>query len=177
MTETKGAGILKKAVPHSLPKLWDNESKLNVTVTKTETIQGIYLIVSSHDQTQIQQSFADIVQLAKAHDIYNENSKLYGIFGPHQHSVYKVFLSVDKNQNIPNKFSLTEIKAGKFARFKLQGDKQITIKSAQTLFHNWLPNSGYKITDIVGFETFINNPSTTPYDKLEREFYMPIEPV
>lgn len=176
LTPNEGSKILKMAVPNSLPT-WDKKNKMNVRVTKTETIKGVYLIVASNDQSQIQQSFTDIVQLAKAHDIYSKDSKLFGILSPHQHNLYKVFLSVDKKQNISSKFNLTEIQAGKFASFKLRGDKHETIKSAHSFFHNWLPDSGYKLADIVGFETFIANPTAIPYDKLEREFYMPIEPV
>lgn len=169
--------ILVSEIPHTLQKLWNKDSELDVDVVKTETIRGVYLTVLSHDKSQIQQSFADIVQLAKAHDIYSNDSKLLGIFSPHNHSLYKVVLSVDKNQNIPNKFNLTEIQAGKFAKFKLQGDNHETMKSAQVLFHVWLPESGFKIAGVVGFESFNGNPAIIPYAKLEREFYIPIEPV
>ena len=81
---------------------------------------------------------------------------------------------------MPSKFKgkEIEIKGGKFAALKVQGDLQETMKAAQFFHHQWLPESGYKIADtVVGYEVFFDGPSTMPYNKLKRELLIPIEPV
>lgn len=150
---------------------------LNIQIKKTEAITGIYLLVAFDDTTKIQQSFKEIIQLATANDLLFDNKKLYGIFSPHQCNVYKTFIAISKHQHLANKFNVTGMKAGKYATFKIKGDKKETLKAAQYFYHKWLPESSYKIADVTGFELFTESPATTPYNKLQREFYIPVEPI
>src|SRR3989339_775729 len=146
---------------------------------KIETLKGLYLNTSMNNSIQIQQSFKDLIQLLKTHDIFNVDSKCLGILSPHQGNIYKTFVSVNPNQNVPSKCKgkEIEIKGGKFAVFKVQGDMQETMKAAQYFHHQWLPESGYKIADtVIGYETFFGDPATMSYNKIERELLIPIEP-
>ena len=101
---------------------------------------------------------------------------MYGILGPHQRNTYKAFLPVNTKAPVTDKFPFVEIKGGQFATFKVRGNLRQTNKAAHYFYHRWLPESGFKIAGVTGFETFSENPATTPYYQLEREIHIPIEP-
>ena len=66
-----------------------NDIELIVRITKIETVKGVYLNTPFNDSIQIQQSFKDLMQLVKTHDIFNADSKYFGILSPHQGNIYK----------------------------------------------------------------------------------------
>ena len=142
-----------------------------------DTIRGFYLIAPFDDPGKISETFKELVKLAATHDLLFNDSKICGILSPHQGNIYKTFIEVDRHIQFPGKFNIIEIKGGKHAVFKVKGDKTETIKAAQFFYRQWLPHSGYKIADVVGFELFSENPATAPYDQLEREIHVPVEPV
>lgn len=151
--------------------------KLDIQVKKIETIRGFYLLAPCDDPAKIQESFNEIMQIAIANDLLSDHKKIYGILSPHQGNIYKTFVAVNKRQQLPKKFNVTEIKAGKYVSFKIRGDIKQTIAAGHFLYHNWLPGNGYKIADIIRFEVFSENPATTPYHELNREVYLPVEPM
>lgn len=148
-----------------------------IQIKRINTIRGFYLSAVFDDTSKIQQSFKEVIQLANTYDLLSGHTKVYGIVNPHHCNVYRTFVSIPANQSLSNKFNVTEIKAGKYASFKIRGDKKETLKAAHFFYHKWLPGSGYRIGDVVGFETFTGSPELTPYNKLERDFYIPIVPV
>lgn len=148
-----------------------------VEVKKIEGIRGVYLIAPFDDPDKIKKSFAEILKKASAHDLEINASKIYGVVSPHQANIYKTFLALKENKNIPKKFNSTEIKGGKYACFKVKGSKEETLKAAHLFYNHWLPENGYKIADIVGFETFSENPAENDYLEIEREIYVPIEAI
>lgn len=151
--------------------------KLDIQIKKTETIRGFYLMAPCDDIAKIQESFKELLQIAITNDLLPDYKKIYGILSPHQGNIYKTFVAVNKHQQLPKKFNVTEIKAGKYVTFKIRGDIKESIAAGHFLYHNWLPENGYKIADIVRFEVFSENPATTPYHKLNREVYVPVEPM
>lgn len=175
--------ILKKIklLPLLKSKTVRNTSKNNVDiqVIKTESIKGIYLFSPFHDQQKIQQSFKDIVKLAKANDLYSVSSKPFGILNLHQGHTYKVFLALNEVKQLPKQpYNITEIKKGKYASFMVCGGKPETIKAVHYFFHNWLPDSGYRVADeVVCFESFSSDPAAMDYERIEREIRIPIQPV
>lgn len=151
--------------------------ELDIQIKKVETIRGFYLIAPCDNMTKIQQSFKEIMQIANANDLLFDYKKIYGILIPHQGNIYKTFFTLNKHQRLSNKFNVTEIKAGKYATFKISGDIKKTIEAGHFLYNHWLPENGYKIADMVRFEVFSENPATTPYNELKREVYIPVEPL
>jgi AraC family transcriptional regulator len=151
--------------------------KLDIQIKKIETITGFYLIAPCDDTAKIQESFKEVIQIAIANDLLPDYKNIYGILSPHQGNIYKTFVAVNKHQQLPKKFNVTEIKAGKYVTFKIRGDIKETITAGHFLYHNWLPENGYKIADVVRFEVFSENPAITPYLKLQREIYVPVEPL
>ncbi|MDP2388567.1 MAG: helix-turn-helix domain-containing protein [Bacteroidota bacterium] len=155
-----------------------NDKELQVSVKKSGALKGIYLLAPFHDCIKIQQTFKELIKLAKANDLYASNSRLFGILSPHHGHTYMAFLSLDKINGLPTKFNSIELRTGKYASIKTHGKSEETMQVVHYLFQKWLPKSGYKIAnEVIGFESFSESPSSVAYDKLQREIHIPIEPV
>lgn len=150
--------------------------ELNIRIRKVSSVSGIYMN-SVFEVSQIQHTFKKINRLALAHDVHVKPESFYGIISPHQGSTYKALIALPDSSQLPAKFNLTEIPAGKYASYRITGNMEKTIQAAHLLFHKWLPENGYKIAGITGFEIFTGDPSLTAYEQLEREVFVPIEPL
>lgn len=147
-----------------------------VTITKTERIKGIYLTAPFHDSKKIQEAFKELLKVAKANDLYTADSKMYGILSPQHGHMYLAFLSVDKSMVVPQKLYTSEIKANKYAVIDAMGNAGETMKSVHFIFRKWLPESGYKIADqIIGYESFSENPASICYESIKRKIHIPIQ--
>ena len=150
--------------------------KPTVHTIKKGSVKGIYLVAPFDHPGEIQRSFTALSRIARSHGWLIPGSGMYGILCPHQRNIYKAFLPVNPEAAGADPFTLTEIKGGNFATFKVRGDLKQTNKAAHYFYHRWLPESGYKIAGVTGFETFSDNPAFTTYYQLEREIHIPIEP-
>ena len=174
--------IFNSKNPHDLPndialtKQVDSGT-LEVRLKRVEALNGIYMITPFKNYLSIQQTFNQLLQTAKNHDLLNGGAKMLGILSPHEGNIYKAFISVENTKAIPAKYNQTKIKAGKYASFMVKGGKIETLTAAHLLFQQWLPANGYKITGAVCFECFSESPAGAPYQQLEREFFVPIEPL
>lgn len=172
--------VLRNKTPHILlPTIaLLKESSLerpDVSIKKISEQRGICLTVSSAGTSPIQTAFRELMAFAEASSLHFDKSKMYGILSPHQPQVYKAFIALDDVGHLPSKFKIATIKAGKFAVFKVKGDKEATLNAAHVVLRKWLAGSGYEIAHLVGFETFLENPAIMPYNQLQREFYLPVE--
>ena len=147
-----------------------------IYILKKASVKGIYLAVPFDNPQEIQRAFTSLSGTANAHAWTITGAGMYGILGPHQRNTYKAFLPINTGSATTDKFPLAEIKGGQFATFKVRGDLRWTNKAAHYFYQQWLPDSGYKIAGVTGFETFSGNPALTPYYQLEREIHIPIEP-
>jgi AraC family transcriptional regulator len=167
--------ILKKIQPTSFKNRIPEQKNKKVVIKKCENMTGIYLLSSFHDTSQIQKSFKSLVKMAEANDLYSENSKLYGIISPQHGHSYLVFLSINKALKIPSKYNTLTVKQGKYVALTTKGNVQETMGAVHFIFKDWLPDSGYKIADeVIGFESFLEDPSKVSYSKLTRELHIPI---
>lgn len=166
-----------EGIPHAAISHENVSYQMDVQVKKVETIRGFYLTAPCDDMDKIQESFKQILQIAKASDLPFEDEKIYGILNPHQGNIYKTFMPIDNRQQLPRKFKVTEIKSGKYVSYKISGDIRESIRSGHFIYHHWLPQNGYKIAGIARFEVFSANPAVIPYQQLQREVYIPIEPL
>ncbi len=148
---------------------------LNVVIKKIPALQGIFLNTSLEDDIKIQTAFKKIIQSADAHDLLTVTSQFIGVIYPHQ-GLYRTVVTINPLQPIPKSLSTTEISTGKFASYKTSGNIKNTFKSIKAFAELWIPESGYRIANIFGFEILAENPLTKPYHLMEREIYIPVEP-
>ena len=173
--------VYNRKIPHDLPAgIALDEQQVNgvlkVTIQRIETLKGVYMITPFKDYLSIRQTFDELLRVAKAHDLLSARSEMLGILNPHEGNIYKAFISVDNNTVIPVQFNQTKIKAGKYASFVVKGGKTETLTAAHLLFQQWLPANGYTIADAMCFESFSESPVEKPYQKMERKFFVPVQP-
>ena len=147
-----------------------------IEIKRLPSQPGICVNTSFHSMEPIEKALKQVMTFARAHDIYQPDTQLMGIMYPH-HNIYRAFIPVPEHVKIPSALNQTEIRAGKYACFKVTGSiGQIFEKL--TGFHNrWLPENGYKLADIFGFEIFSEPPFKKNYNEVERIIYVPIEPL
>jgi len=146
---------------------------LNIVVKKVQAIYGV-VVDSALDIVSIENAFKKIFQLADVNDLLETNSKFFGIIYPHQLS-YKAMIST-KRPPSPAKFLSHEIPAAKFATYHVAGDLQDTFRTLRVFTEKWLPESGYRLGDIWGFELLSENLANKSYRVIEREMHIPIIP-
>jgi AraC family transcriptional regulator len=179
----KKSQIHKKRNPNfpmprpSFENTFSGKKKLDIQIQKLASMSGIYLFAPFNDTKKIQETFYELKKLAFAHDIACDPSHMWGILSPHQGNIYKAFLAISDSVLPPKKLKNAQIKADKYLSFKVKGGIATTIEAGQHVFTQWLPNSGYKIGEICAFERFSSDPSLKSYEKLEREIFIPVEPV
>jgi AraC family transcriptional regulator len=152
-------------------------NEIPVQVKKVSAMQGIYLTAPFDDAVKIQRSFEQVLQVAEMNSLLLPGAALFGIISPHQGNVYKACAVIRAGRPLPAKLKTVEIEAGRYAAFTVTSHREETVRAMQSFFHRWLPESGYRIGDPFGFETFSGDPSATPYEQLKREICIPVEPV
>ncbi len=165
-----------KMMHDSNPDKSRTDQSIEISIRKLEGFFGIHLLAPFGDLAKIEKCFGEIRQLVETHDLETDGDKLYGILSPHQGNVYKTLIAIKKGQNIPEHLFTTEIKPGKYAVFKVKGGFSTTLEAGKQFYHDWLSGSGYKIADILGFESFADNPAKFSYEDIEREIFIPVEP-
>jgi len=148
---------------------------LQIRVKKAESIKGVFVTTDLQDAATICVAFKAIIQSADIYDLLTLHSQFVGIIYPHQ-NLYKAFVSVGPHQQIPSNFNIMEIIGGRFGSYKITGDLPFAFATFKVFAKEWLPESGYRMSDICGFEIFSQNPLTKPYDEIEREILIKIEP-
>ncbi|MCE3296343.1 MAG: helix-turn-helix protein [Crocinitomicaceae bacterium] len=152
-----------------------DERQLEISIVRLEPKRGIYILTQFDDKDKIRQAFRDLLNQAESYDLEPEPGEMYGIVSPHQ-NMYKAFVVLKPDQQVPQRIKTMEVDGGKFASFNLKGDRTEILRSAHVFFKDWLPESAYKVGDIVGLEKFLGNPATTDYDTLERKAFIRLEP-
>jgi AraC family transcriptional regulator len=165
-------GTLLKHLPYANVS---NNEELAVTIKRQTALSGI-CINTTYDTEEVQRSLRDVVKLAAAHDLLLPGTKAMGIIIPH-HNIYRAFIPVASSVAIPKELNKVEIKAGKYASFNVSGTlKEVMEKVSAYFFKVWLPEHGYRIADIFGYEIFSKDPAMYDYPTIEREICVPIEP-
>ena len=148
---------------------------LKIMVKKTESLRGIFVSTDLQDVATICSAFKTIIQSADIYDLLTPRSKFIGIIYPHQ-NLYKAVISVEPHQQIPSNLSVMNIQGGKFGAYKIKGDLSYAFATFKIFARLWLPESGYRMTDICGYEVFSENPLTKSYNEIEREILIAVEP-
>lgn len=154
----------------------NTETTLQITVKRIMELHGIFLNTALDDDVKIQEAFKKIIQSADAYDLLTPASQFIGIIYPHQ-GLYRTLVTVNTHERVPKNLSTSEISAGKYASCSVTGNIQETFKSIKTVAEIWLPESGYRIANIFGFEILSQNPVSKPYHLIQREIYIPVEPL
>ncbi len=148
---------------------------LNIRVQKKEAFRGIFINAKLYDDESIKNAFRKVAQIAETHDLISANSRFAGAVYLHSR-IYRAMFITDSKLPFSKRLNLLEIEAAKYALLDLSGGFTENLEQLKIFVEFWLPESGYRISDIVGYEMFAESPLEKPYNEVKKEIYIPIEP-
>jgi AraC family transcriptional regulator len=173
----KNKSFIKELLQHetALSGLKKSDDLVAITVKKVGAIRGIFSNASLRGD-EIINAFRKSIQMAETMDAEISNSNYMGVIYPHQH-IYRAVITINPGTKILKKEVITEIKAGRYATFKLSGELEKTFNAIHFFYKHWLPQSGYQVSGMDIFEMLSQNPVGRSYNEIEREVHIPIEHV
>ena len=84
-------------------------------------------------------------------------------------------VEVKNFENIPEGFEKLEIPSGKYAVFLHKGNTEMFAKTAQYIYTEWLPNSGFQLDNKPHFEVLGDNYLGHENPESEEEVWIPIK--
>lgn len=114
---------------------------------------------------------------AKSADLYSLQQypqDYYKNFSPL--TLFKKWAAIEiyNTENIPAGFELLELPAGKYAVFIHRGNTEMFTKTAQYIYGEWLPNSGFELDNRPHFELLGDNYLGHENPDSEEEIWVPI---
>ncbi len=149
---------------------------VTVIIQQASGFHGVFVNAKLDDETAIQTAFRKVAQLAETHDLLTSESKFVGVIYLHS-NIYRALVTVISGLQIPKKLNVLEMPAGKFAVLDSYKNPPERFPKLQSFAEFWLPNSGYRIADIVGYEILAENPGEKPFNEIEKQIYIPIKPI
>lgn len=147
----------------------------DVTVKNEKPLRGFFTNTSLQKR-QLISGFRKSLQVAETSQQGLSKFHYAGIIYPH-HDLYRSFIMIESPGNSKNQENYMELRSGRYAAFGVKGPIEETFKAINNFYNNWLPGSGYRIADIFVIELLADNPMHKPYDQIEREVRVPIEPI
>lgn len=176
--EKKQAMRKLKLNPAALAKVKSGARRGNEvsTVHQPQKLSGIYVMAPMDNPTKIRRAFQDLLKVAHSNDLDCTVSKIFGVLSPRHGHTYMAFLNVDRTEGLLPHLNFVSILPGKYARIKVKGATEETMRSIHELFSSWLPDNGYKVAEeVILYESFSSNPALSEYSKLKRELHVPIQ--
>jgi AraC family transcriptional regulator len=149
---------------------------VTVEIARVSAIHGIFINAKLDDEGSIQTAFRKIVQVAETHDLLTSKSQFVGVIYLHN-NIYRALVTIDSNLPISKKMNYLELPAGKFATLDSYKNPFERMPRLRIFAESWLPNSGYQIADIVGYEILAENPTEKLFNQIEKKIFIPIKPI
>lgn len=172
--ERSGAGLRKASDMHAIDG--PDNSAYAIQIIRTSPIKGIYEQVPFNDPDAIRAAFHQLGRYARSIGMRDTAISFLGVLTPHQRNTYRALMPLLRDTDSRGDYPVYEITGGVFASFEVCGDLRETNKAAHYFYRRWLPDSGYKIAGIAGFETFAQDPGHQTYTQIRRRIHIPIEP-
>jgi AraC family transcriptional regulator len=149
---------------------------ITVDIERVSAIYGIFVNAKLDDDNSIQMAFQKVIQLAETNDLLSADSKFIGVIYLHS-NIYRALITINPTAPISKKLNDLQLPAGKFATLNLYTNPCERLPHLRKFAEFWLPNSGYQIADIVGYEILAENPTEKPFNEIEKKIYIPIKPI
>ncbi|MEX1306891.1 MAG: AraC family transcriptional regulator [Eubacteriales bacterium] len=158
-----------------------------VEVKSVEAMETVYLRhIGSYKELakKFQHMMGRLFAYGQQNNLLNEHTKLLAVYHD-DHSVTQeknlrtsVCLTVPNGTKVDEAFGQMTLPAATYAigHFILDNGEQMAA-AWQTLFGQWLPNSGYQPDDGPVFEAYLNDPNTHPEKKQLIDIYLPVKPL
>lgn len=154
-----------KIVTISTKKLIGYSVKMSLADNKTQEVWRKFMPRLKEITNAVS---ADLFSLQQ----YPEN--YFTEFTPFTNFTKWALVEVKDFSTIPDGFEKFELQAGKFAVFPHKGNTEMFAKTAQYIYTEWLPNSGYQLDNKPHFEVLGDKYLGHENPESEEEIWVPI---
>jgi AraC family transcriptional regulator len=154
-----------KIVSIPVKKLIGYSIEMSLLDNQTQTIWQLFMPRLKEIKNAVS---ADLFSLQNYPDDYFTN------FTPETIFTKWAAVEVKNFENIPEGFEKLEIPSGKYAVFLHKGNTEMFAKTAQYIYTEWLPNSGFQLDNKPHFEVLGDNYLGHENPESEEEVWIPI---
>lgn len=154
-----------KIVSIPVKKLIGYSIEMSLLNNQTQTIWQLFMPRLKEIKNAVS---ADLFSLQNYPDDYFTN------FTPETIFTKWAAVEVKNFENIPEGFEKLEIPSGKYAVFLHKGNTEMFAKTAQYIYTEWLPNSGFQLDNKPHFEVLGDNYLGHENPESEEEVWIPI---
>lgn len=154
-----------KIVSIPVKKLIGYSIEMSLLDNRTQTIWQLFMPRLKEIKNAVS---ADLFSLQNYPDDYFTN------FTPETIFTKWAAVEVKNFENIPDGFEKLEIPGGKYAVFLHKGNTEMFAKTAQYIYTEWLPNSGFQLDNKPHFEVLGDNYLGHENPESEEEVWIPI---
>lgn len=154
-----------KIVSIPAKKLIGYSIEMSLLDNQTQTIWQLFMPRLKEIKNAVS---ADLFSLQNYPDDYFTN------FTPETIFTKWAAVEVKNFENIPEGFEKLEIPGGKYAVFLHKGNTEMFSKTAQYIYTEWLPNSGFQLDNKPHFEVLGDNYLGHENPESEEEIWIPI---
>ena len=154
-----------KIVSIPVKKLIGYSIEMSLLNNQTQTIWQLFMPRLKEIKNAVS---ADLFSLQNYPDDYFTN------FTPETIFTKWAAVEVKNFENIPEGFEKLEIPSGKYAVFHHKGNTEMFAKTAQYIYTEWLPNSGFQLDNKPHFEVLGDNYLGHENPESEEEVWIPI---
>lgn len=154
-----------KIVQLAPKKLIGYSIEMSLLDNKTQTIWQLFMPRLKEITNAVS---ADLFSL----QLYSED--YFTNFTPETRFVKWAAVEVKDFENIPEGFEKLELTAGKYAVFLHKGNTEMFAENAKYIYTEWLPKSGYQLTNQAHFEVLGDKYLGHENPESEEEIWIPI---
>lgn len=147
-----------------------------------ENKKSIYIRLSgAYNELDFSGTYAKLWNFVKEQKLYSAGIESIGIYhdDPKVTEANKlrsdVCLVIHKPVQPKGEIGVKEIQGGRYAVFLYQGPYNTLGVVYDTIFVQWLPESGCELRNVPMFEKYMNDPSKITPEKLKTEIYIPVQ--
>jgi AraC family transcriptional regulator len=166
----------------SLDEIMDWKNKIDISTKRLQGFNVIYMSTCLDNSDAISLAFRKLCQWAEPRGLLGSETRFVGTLLdiPFITSVekcrYWTGITIHTDVKLPKEASVTHIPDGLYANYRLTGNLLTTVKSLAFFNHSWLPQNGYAINELMGYEVYSENPANKPSETINREILIPVRP-
>jgi len=157
-------------------------SAINIEVKTMRSLKVAFMDSHLGEEDAITNAFKALTRWAEPRDLVTSDTKYAGIFldmpffTEFEKCRFRACITIAESISLPKEIGTVSIHDGKYATFSMKGSVQSVFSNLIAFRHGWLNESGYQISEIMGFELYDENPARKPYESIQRQIFIPVKP-
>jgi len=157
-------------------------SAINIEVKTMRSLKVAFIDSHLGEENAITNTFKALTRWAEPRDLLNSDTQYVGVFldmpffTEFEKCRFRAGITLAEDISLTKEIETVSIPKGKYATFSMKGSVQSVFSNLIAFRHGWLEQSGYQISEIMGFELYAENPAKKPYESIQRQIFIPVKP-